>query len=886
MRTHHRHVLALLLLMCAAVSLRAQQPIQVQWATFLGGSDRDEARDVDCDDDENAYMCGVFQSADFPRPRGVPAGIQDYLGPGYLAKFSPEGELLWLIWFRGFSPHEVAVAPNGTAVVVGSADDGLNSLGGAQPGPGGTTDVGLVLVAPTGERLASTTIGGTRDDVGTSIDIDNDRIYVAGITTSTDFPTTPNAPQRAYGGGGSLGQGIGDGVVATYIVDRTGGTVQLVPDVASYYGGRYLDEILCIRRRNTLGEVYIGGRTRSDNLPGANYISSGRTGDVFNDDGFMARLDSNLRPVWHMYVGGSGNDVVYSVQPRIEYDQSNFASAVSVTACGVYNGGAFLSPVRTVPTPVNPPYAGGSQYGGDAFVFQTSGFLNVVRWLQVISTVDDDLCVALPRNQSLHGLPLVFSDGAFGPFQRGNGMNAYLWTIEYPGGRDVAEQYEGNGDECILDAEQQRFGFGGRALETGSQAEYFCGSTNSTIIPGTTAQDSSFQRSNGGGFDGYLVRTGCSNRRPKLVADDSVFCSAADSTRITFTYPTATAVWPDGSQGQTYVARSAGVIRVRYTTTNGCREYEDSVNIRAGVQPNGTLRPSDVVELCGASDSATIVLSGTNIDAVQWSGGRPVGDTAIVVTTPGQYTATLTSADGCVSTTNTVLVRNRSIDTTVRIEASIITADSINPGSRFTIVLRLLGGTPPIAYPDSWTATVRYNGSVLLPLFPITVTQTVDADVWATTSQPRTFGGDTLAILPFTAALGETDTVSVVMDNITYTPCTGGPPDVSIPISIAGICRVNGIPRFITTRAARLSIIRVQGGTEQSPLEVSAAGLDISEADAQLWTILGETITLQRDTHDGRTATWRSASPLPSGSYIVVVRTTRDVVHLPVSIVR
>jgi hypothetical protein len=886
MRTRHRHSLVFLLLMCAAVSLRAQQPIQVQWATYLGGSDRDEARDVDCDDDDNAYVCGVFQSADFPRPRGVPCGIQDYLGPGYLAKFSPEGELLWLIWFRGFSPHEVAVSADGTAVVVGSADDGLNSLGGAQPGPGGTTDVGLVLVAPTGERLASTTIGGTRDDVGTSIDIDNDRIYVAGTTTSTDFPTTPNAPQRAYGGGGSLGQGIGDGVVAKYIVDRTGGTVQLVPDVASYYGGRYLDEILCIRRRNTLGEVYIGGRTRSDDLPGTTYISTGRSGDVFNDDGFMARLDSNLRPTWHMYVGGPGNDVLYSVQPRIEYDQSIFTSAVCVTACGVYNGGPLLTPVRSVPTPVDPPYAGGSQYGGDAFAFQTSGFLNVVRWLQVISTVDDDVCVALPRNLSLYGHPLVFSNGAVGAFNRSNGLDAYFWTTEYRGQRDLVLGYEGDADECILDADQQRFGFGGRALESGSQAEYFCGSTNSSVLPGTTAQDSSFQRNNRGGIDGYLVRTGCSNRRPKLVADDSVSCSAADSTRITFTYPTATAVWPDGSQGQTYVARGPGVVRVRYTTTNGCREYEDSVSIRAGVQPNGTLGPDEVVELCGASDSATIVLTGININTVQWSGGRPLGDTAIVVTTPGQYTATLTSIDGCVSTTNTVFVRNRSIDTTVRIEASIVTADSISPGSRFTVVLRLLAVPPTTAYPDSWTGTVRYNGTVLEPLFPISNTQTTGVEVQATTTAERTYGGDTLAMLPFLAALGETDTVSIVMDNITYTPCTGGPANVAIPISIAGICRANGIPRFITTRAARLSIIRVQGGTEQSPLEVSAAGTDVGMADAQLWTILGEFIPLQREAREGRTATWRTASPLPSGSYIVVVRTTRDVAHMPVSIVR
>ena len=865
--------------------LKAQQPIQVQWSTYLGGSGRDEARSVDCDNDENAYVCGVFNSSDFPAPRGV-SGPQDNAGPGYLAKFSPDGNLLWLMWLRGFSPHEVAVSDGGLLVVCGIADAGANTLGGTQSGMAGTTDVGVVLVASNGERLASTTIGGTRDDIGTSIDIVGDRIYVAGITLSTDLPTTPNAPQRTYGGGGSLGQGIGDGVVAKLVIDRSGPSVRIVPDIVSYYGGRYLDEILCIRKRNTLGEVYLGGRTRSDNLPGNRFISSGRSGDVFNDDGFIARLDSNLRPVWHMYMGGSGNDVVYDVQPRIEYDQSIATSAVSLTACGAYNGGSFLSPVRSFPPPADPPYAGGSQFGGDAFAIQTSGFLNSVRWLQVISTPNDDMCVALPRNGSLYGLPLVFSNGAVGAFTGARGFDAYLWTIEYRGNRDEVERYLGNADECILDADFQRFGYGGRAVRAGSRGEYFCGSTNSTSIPGTSVQDASFQRTNGGGIDGYIVRTGCSNRRPQLVANNSVFCSEADTAVVTFSYPTATAQWPDGSKGQTYVARSAGVVRVRYTTTGGCSEFVDSVIIRSGVVPRGVLGPSDTVELCSSADSAIITLSGVNTNAVTWSGGKPLGDSAIVVSTPGLYTAVLTSADGCVATTNTVVVRNRAIDTTTRIEATIVTEDSISPGSRFDVVLRLLGGTPPISYPDSWSGKLRYNGTVLLPLFPFSVTQTLDAIVEATTSAQRSYGGDTLAIMPFAAALGDTDTVEFALSDITYSPCPGRQADVSIPISIAGICRANGISRFINTRSARIAITRIHGGTEHSPLEVIAGGQDVGMADAQLWSILGETIPLQRRVSEGHTAQWHYSGPLPSGFYIVVVRANHDVATAPLRIFR
>jgi hypothetical protein len=876
-------VIAIVLM--GATLLTAQQPIQVQWSTYLGGSGRDEARGVDCDNDENAYVCGVFNSLDFPAPRGV-SGPQDNAGPGYVAKFSSDGNLLWLMWLRGFSPHEVAVSENGLVVICGSADVGANTLGGTQSGLVGSTDVGILLVAPNGERLASTTIGGTRDDIGTSIDIVGDRIYVAGITLSTDLPTTPNAPQRTYGGGGSLGQGIGDGVVAKLVIDRSGPSVRIVPDIVSYYGGRYLDEILCIRKRNTLGEVYLGGRTRSDNLPGSRYISSGRSGDVFNDDGFIARLDSNLRPEWHMYMGGSGNDVVYDVQPRIEYDQSIATSAVSLTACGAYNGGSFLSPVRSFPPPADPPYAGGSQFGGDAFAIQTSGFLNSVRWLQVISTPNDDVCVALPRNGSLYGLPLVFSNGAVGAFTGARGFDAYLWTIEYRGNRDEVERYQGNADECILDADFQRFGYGGRAVRAGSRGEYFCGSTNSTSLPGTSVQDASFQRTNGGGIDGCIVRTGCSYRRPQLVASDSVFCNEADTALVTFSYPTATVQWPDGSQGQAYVARDAGVVRVRYTTTGGCDEFVDSVIIRSGLVPRGVLGPSDTVELCSNGDSAIIMLSGANINAVTWSGGKPLGDSAIVVSTPGPYTAVLTSADGCVATTNTVVARNRVIDTAVRIETTIVTKDSIHPGSRFDVVLRLVGGSTPVSYPDSWTGNIRFNGSVLLPLFPIADKRTVDAVVEGIVSRRRTNVGDTLVILPFRAALGETDSVVISLNNITYSPCANVQPEVTIPISIAGICRANGIPRFITARASRLTILGVKGGTEHTPLEVTAGGQDVGMADAQLWSILGETIPLQRRVSEGHLAQWYYSSPLPSGFYIVVVRANRDIATAPLRILR
>ncbi len=883
-----RAVLALLLLIVTSVYLPAQQQVQVQWATYLGGGGRDEARDVDCDNNENAYVCGVFESTDFPVPRGV-SGPQDTAGPGYLAKFSPEGELLWLMWFQGFSPHEVAVSANGLAVVVGSADVGANTLGGTQLGTRGTTDVGVVLVGPNGERLASMTLGGTRDDIGTSIDIINDRIYVAGITASTDLPTTAGAPQRLYGGGGSLGQGIGDGIVAKYIIDQTGGTARLVPDVVTYFGGRYLDEILCIRRQNTLGEVYIAGRTRSDNLPGSPYISTGRLGDVFNDDGFMARLDSNLRPVWHMYMGGTGNDVVYTVQPRVEYDPTLFTSAVSVTACGVYNGGPFINPMRNVPSPVNPPYAGGSQFGGDAFALQTSGFQNNVRWVQSISTINDDICVALPRNQSLFGLPLVFSNGPVGPFAGTNGMNAYLWTIDFGFGRDLAEQYQGNADECILDADQQRFGFGGRALRLGSQGEYFCGSTNSTLLPETNVPGKSFQTSNRGGIsDGYLVRTGCSSKRLRLVASDSVLCSSDDTTVVTFMEPTATVVWPDGSQGQSYTVSGPGLIRVRYTIQGGCNEITDSVEIKRGNGPSGRLEPQGTIRLCDTVGVVLTIRDGSNIERVAWSNGVIGQDTTLRVTTPGRYSATLFSSDGCTVNTDTVTVVSSSSNGSTQLLLSYAGPDSADAGSTIEVVLRISvpDGTALDSLPTEWSAIARFDKTMLLPLRPLGVGTTDDTLRSVRLSGRRALQSDTLGTFKLAVALGERDSTDIIIDSLVLDPCYPESNSVALPFRTAGICRLDSVGRFITTRQPLLRTSVISNPVGSDGAVGIATGGDLTRATARIVTLLGEEIMLTTIDNTGRSISWSIPPSLPSGRFLFVVQTGSAVASSTFEVVR
>ena len=164
-------VLMFLMLTLASVIVSAQAQLEVQWATYLGGSGKDQMRD-------NVYVCGVFTSTDFPKPRNVPTSF-DTIGPGgYLASFSPTGEMRWLQYFSCVRPLELAISDAGVLVMVGSIANQC-----------GNVDATVSTFTTLGERFARDQfLGGSEADVATSVDIVGNTIYVGGVTESTQSP--------------------------------------------------------------------------------------------------------------------------------------------------------------------------------------------------------------------------------------------------------------------------------------------------------------------------------------------------------------------------------------------------------------------------------------------------------------------------------------------------------------------------------------------------------------------------------------------------------------------------------------------------------------------------------------------------------------------------
>ena len=165
------------------------------YATNLGGSDVDAGLAIAVDADGGAYITGQTMSSDFP----TLSPVQQFPGGGpdaFVTKLSADGQSVVYSTFLGGEGADVgggiAVDGAGNAHVTGMTGSpdfpAENSL---QPFFGGGSDVFISRLSDTGAGLTySTFSGGGGADAGIGIVVDGaGNAYVAGQTSSTDFPT-------------------------------------------------------------------------------------------------------------------------------------------------------------------------------------------------------------------------------------------------------------------------------------------------------------------------------------------------------------------------------------------------------------------------------------------------------------------------------------------------------------------------------------------------------------------------------------------------------------------------------------------------------------------------------------------------------------------------
>jgi hypothetical protein len=184
---------------CDGFVLRLDPTGKVVYSTVFGGSGEDRFNAIAVDARGNAYVAGETDSKDIPITRGEIAGIQCN---GVHTAFDPTGRLIYSTVIGGSGEDRVlgvATDEQGFAYVAGSTNSpdfpmmqgpiiGLT----CSPGlPDGAARNGFVLqLNPTGTPTFSTLIGGSGEDIATSIAFRGNSVYVAGITDTSIIDTS------------------------------------------------------------------------------------------------------------------------------------------------------------------------------------------------------------------------------------------------------------------------------------------------------------------------------------------------------------------------------------------------------------------------------------------------------------------------------------------------------------------------------------------------------------------------------------------------------------------------------------------------------------------------------------------------------------------------
>jgi hypothetical protein len=173
------------------------------YATYLGGSAAESPSGIDIDSAGNVYVSGTTDSPDFPTTPGAFDGALGtfYDLDGFVTKLNTDGSALGYSTYLGGEEIDqargIAVDNGGNAYVTGSSyGDYPLTPGAPDATPAGASgDAVVTKLNASGTALEySTFLGGNGEDWTGGIAVDADgSAYVAGETTSSDFPVTLEA---------------------------------------------------------------------------------------------------------------------------------------------------------------------------------------------------------------------------------------------------------------------------------------------------------------------------------------------------------------------------------------------------------------------------------------------------------------------------------------------------------------------------------------------------------------------------------------------------------------------------------------------------------------------------------------------------------------------
>ncbi len=265
------------------------------YSSYLGGADRDEILAMSIDSQGYTYVAGVTNSAQFPT---VP-GSYDTDGKGdrsaFVSKLSQDGStLIWSTFLGGGADDQanaIALGPDNDVFVAGMTKS-TDFPSTARFGRELERSIAFVarLSADGGSLRYGVLFGGEKDDVISAVTVDpSGNAYVTGSTSSDEYFPLRNAFDSDYNGG----------IDAFLLALNPAGDALLF---ASYLGGNGHDAGQDVSL-SAEGSVILCGNTESENFPAT-------VGTPINDsDAFLAVFDPDGSRRLIRLFGGEKDDV-------------------------------------------------------------------------------------------------------------------------------------------------------------------------------------------------------------------------------------------------------------------------------------------------------------------------------------------------------------------------------------------------------------------------------------------------------------------------------------------------------------------------------------------------------------------------------------------------
>jgi hypothetical protein len=181
------------------------------YSSYLGGLEVEFVAGAAVDASGNAYMAGITRSADFPTTPGAFDTTQNGLFDVFVTRLNAAGSALEYSTFLGGVDFDdaggLAIDAGGNAYVAGgTASPDYPTTAGAFDRTTDGSDAFVTKLNSAGSALVySTFVGGaTGSDGASDVIVDaSGNAWIAGSTTSTDFPTTPGTAFDTTANGGT-----------------------------------------------------------------------------------------------------------------------------------------------------------------------------------------------------------------------------------------------------------------------------------------------------------------------------------------------------------------------------------------------------------------------------------------------------------------------------------------------------------------------------------------------------------------------------------------------------------------------------------------------------------------------------------------------------------